>query len=116
VSVRRTVVAIAGVATWIQKLRVIKRIEQFSAELHVGTLSDRCVFVEGQGPILDSRSAANSSWGIAQLTDWHSGVGKSVGIKVLTPILARVHAMKGLDLIWLARVFEGEDISEQVAI
>ena len=115
-SIGRTVVAITGVATRIQELGVVKGVEEFYAELQVRSLRDRCVLVESQRPILNSRSTANGSWGVAELTRLHGGIGKSVGIKVKAGVLSWVQVMKRHDLIRFARVFEGEDIAEQFAI
>src|SRR4029077_17859366 len=105
-----TVIAIAGVAAWVQKLGVIKGVEELCAELNVCSLCDWRALMEGERPILDSGPAANGGRSVAQLAELHGSVGKGVGIKIQPPILARIQMVKWKCLIGLAGEFEREGV------
>src|SRR5579864_6365489 len=78
----RTVIAIAGVTAGVQKLGVIKGIEEFCTKFQMRALGNGCVLMEGKRPILDSRPAANRARRVPKLAKLHGSVGEGVGIKV----------------------------------
>jgi hypothetical protein len=88
---------------------VIESVEEFCAELKVRSFRDRRVLMEGEGPILDSRAAANGTWRVTKNT-WGCWVNKDVGIKVEAAVLARIYVMERKDLVRFAGKFERERV------